>query len=391
MTKILYLDCSAGIAGDMTVGALIDLGVPLETVRSGLALLPLPVSSYSVTAEKTFRRGIAATLFRVSVTDDRHHRHYADISAIIDGCALEIPIKERAQRIFRRLAEAEALVHGVPIDKVHFHEVGAVDSIVDIVGTSICLDYLGVMEVHASTLPYGTGWIKSEHGRLPVPAPATVELMRGLSVIDDPLPGEWVTPTGAAIVAALAASCGKAPAMRITAVGHGAGERDPNERPNLLRALMGESSAAPDDILVVETHLDDMNPEILGYLMERLMAEGALDVAFSPLHMKKNRPGVRLTMIVPRMRLDLLSRLILVESTAIGLRYYPVERITLERTNTEVTTSLGPVGVKIIRLQDGTERIVPEFEECRRLAQATALPLLDVYRIIERETAKYQR
>lgn len=383
----LYLDCSAGIAGDMTVAALIDLGVPLATVRHGLEALALPHGSFAIDTERTSRGGIAATRFDVRFHEHHAHRHYPDIVALIDACSLAAPVKERSQRIFRRLAEAEALVHGVPLKQVHFHEVGAIDSIVDIVGTAICLDALGVDELYASALPYGRGWVDTAHGRLPVPAPATAELLRGLQVADDPLPGEWVTPTGAAIVAALATATGKAPSMRITAIGHGAGSRDCPERPNLLRAVMGEAVATGDEVMVVETHLDDMNPEVLGFVMERLFAEGALDVAFSPLQMKKNRPGTKLTVITPRKGLDRLGRLILTETTAIGLRYYPVERMTLARASEERATSLGTVRVKVITGPDGTRRIAPEFDECRRLAADSGLPLHEVYRIVERETA----
>ncbi|MSM39230.1 MAG: nickel pincer cofactor biosynthesis protein LarC [Geobacter sp.] len=385
--NILYLDCSAGIAGDMTVAALIDLGAPLQMVSDGLKTLSLPPASFAIGTERTSRGGIAATRFDVSFHEHHHHRYYPDIVALIDASNLAAPVKERSQRIFRRLAEAEALVHGVPLEQVHFHEVGAIDSIVDIVGTAICLDALDVVELYASALPYGRGWVETAHGRLPIPAPATAELMRGLQVADDPLPGEWVTPTGAAIVASLATATGKAPAMRITAVGHGAGSRDCPERPNLLRAVLGEATTTDDEIMVVETHLDDMNPEVLGFVMERLFAEGALDVAFSPLQMKKNRPGTKLTVITPRKGLDRLGRLILTETTAIGLRYYPVERMTLARANEERATSLGTVRVKVITGLDGSNRIAPEFDECRRLAAEAGLPLQEVYRIIERETA----
>lgn len=385
--KALYLDCASGIAGDMTVGALLDLGVPFELLKSGLHSLNLPAASYDISAEKSLRLGIASTHFRVTAPDLGHHRHYANIVDIIASSSLSDPVKELSTRIFRCLAEAESRVHNLPLEQVHFHEVGAVDSIIDIVGTAIGLDYLGVGEIHSSPLPFGSGWIETAHGRLPVPAPATAELMKGRAVTHDPIPGEWVTPTGAAIVAAIASSGTSMPQMEITAIGYGAGTRELTARPNLLRAVLGDISARDRQVFVVETHLDDMNPEILGFLMERLFSAGALDVAFSPLQMKKNRPGTRLTVITEMSLMDRLCTLILSESTAIGLRRYPVERVTLERSTEEFSSSLGNIKVKRLRLPDGRSRIAPEFEECRRLALAGNLPLLEVYRTVERETA----
>jgi hypothetical protein len=385
--KTLYLDCAAGIAGDMTVGALLDLGLPLELLKSGLHSLNLPAASYEISAEKASRLGIASTLFRVTAPDLGHHRHYADIVGIIASSRLPDPVKELSGRIFHCLAEAESRVHNLPLEQVHFHEVGAIDSIIDIVGTAIGLDYLEVGEIYSSPLPFGSGWIETAHGRLPVPAPATAELMKGRTVTHDPIPGEWVTPTGAAIVAALASPDRSMPQMGVTAIGYGAGTRDIKARPNLLRAVLGVISSGDRQVFVVETHLDDMNPEILGFLMERLFSEGALDVAFSPLQMKKNRPGTRLTLITEKSLLDRLCTLILNESTAIGVRRYPVERVVLERSTEDFSSSLGNIKVKRLLLPDGRSRIAPEFEECRRLALATGLPLLEVYKTIERESA----
>lgn len=385
--KTLYLDCAAGIAGDMTVGALLDLGLPFNLLDSALSSLRLPSASYAISAEKTTRLGIAATHFRVTAPDLGHHRHYADIEAIIGQSGLPEPVKQLSQRIFRCLAEAESKVHNMPLEQVHFHEVGGVDSIVDIVGTAIGIDHLGVERIVSSPLPYGSGWIETAHGRLPVPAPATAELMKGRAVTRDPIPGEWVTPTGAAIVAALASDDTAMPHMRISAIGYGAGTKEITARPNLLRAVIGEPLDTDRQIFVIETHLDDMNPELLGFLMERLFSEGALDAAFSPLQMKKNRPATKLTVITEKRALDPLCALILTESTAIGLRHYPVERVTLERSTELFSSSLGDVRIKRFRLPDGRFRISPEFEECRRLASAAGIPLLEVYRTIERETA----
>ncbi len=387
--RIIYFDCFAGISGDMTVGALLDLGVSVDELRKQLAGLAVPRSSYSLLVEETNRRGIRARKFSVHVEEHQPHRHYSDIAGIIEKSHLGDRVKELSQRVFFRLAEAEARVHGVEIGHVHFHEVGAIDSIIDIVGTAICLDCLDIGEIHVSALPLGGGYVETAHGRLPVPAPATAELLRGLPVHGMLGEGERVTPTGAAIVAALGSSFGTAPSMTVLATGHGAGERDFPDVPNILRAIVGEKTGAGlpgDELYVAETNLDDMNPEILGFLMERLFGLGALDVAFSPLQMKKNRPGVKLTFLCPPEKLQSLSRVVLAESTAIGVRYYPVSRIKLERSTEERDTSLGRVLVKVIQGVGGPARIVPEFEECRRIALEKGIPLLEVYKIIERET-----
>ena len=380
--KLIYFDCFAGIAGDMTVAALIELGLPMAVLREGLSALPF--SGYTLESSRVSRQGIAGTSFKVTLTGaDQPHRHYSGIAAMIEKAQLQPRVKELAQRIFRRLAEAEASVHGVALERVHFHEVGAVDSIVDIVGTAIGLDYLGIDTVYASGLPFGRGFVQTAHGRLPVPAPATAQLMQGIPLTADIGAGERVTPTGAAIVAALAAGFGPPPAMTLERIGYGAGEKDFPELPNLLRLVLGEASAAAhrEEVLILETHIDDMNPELFGFLMERLLEAGALDVAFSPLQMKKNRPGTRLTVIAAPGDLERLSGIILAESTAIGLRYYPVRRIALARRSELRQTSLGPVQVKL--LENG--RVAPEFEACREIALARRLPLIEVYRIVEKE------
>lgn len=387
--KILYFDCHAGIAGDMTVAALLDLGVPFAVVRDAVGRLPLPHSSYSLATERTSRQGIAATRFVVHVEEHQPHRHYTDIAAMIEESALAEGVKEKAQRVLFRLAEAEAKVHGVEIGRVHFHEVGAVDSIADIVGAAAALDWLGVDAIHAAPLPLGSGFVETAHGRLPVPAPATAELLRGIPVHGEAGAGERVTPTGAAILAALATGFGRAPAMTVSGIGCGAGTRDFADMPNILRVFMGESGAGlgRDEVEVIETHIDDTNPEILGHALELLLDAGALDAAFSPLQMKKSRPGVRLTVVAPPERLDALAALILRETSAIGVRHYPARRLKLEREIAERQTSLGPVRVKVLRDGGAVVRVAPEYEECRRIAAERGLALQEVYRIVERETA----
>ena len=387
--KILYFDCFAGIAGDMTVGALLELGLPLETLREGLAALPF--SGYTLESTPTQRHGIAGTSFRVLLGEaDQPHHHYDSIAAMIEAAPLKPRVKELAGRVFRRLAEAEAEVHGVPLERVHFHEVGAVDSIADIVGVAIGLDYLGVEQVYSSGLPFGRGFVKTAHGLLPVPAPATARLMAGIPLTGDIGAGERVTPTGAAIVAALAQGFGPPPPMVLERIGYGAGEKDFPEVPNLLRLVLGKAaetietfeSAGADQVLVIETQVDDMNPELLGFLMERLLGAGALDVAFSALQMKKNRPGTLVSVLAEPGDLEKLSGIVLAESTAIGLRYHAARRIILARRIEQRATSLGTLGVKVL----GNGRVVPEFEECRRVALESGLPLLEVYRTVERET-----
>lgn len=356
----------------MTVGALLDLGVPLEYLRSELAKLGLPPDSCSLSTQRTERQHMPALKFDVAVNDHHTHRHYADIDAMIINCTLKDSVKDRARRVFRRLAEAEAKVHAVPLAEVHFHEVGALDSIVDIVGTAICLDYLGVDVVHASALPLGSGFVNTAHGRLPVPAPATAELMLGMPVHGECGRGERVTPTGAAILAALAAGFGLRPEMQLDKLGSGAGSKDFSDCPNILRAFLGKSVETgwpADQVVVVETNIDDSTPEVLGYVMERLLAEGALDVCFTPIQMKKNRPGVMLSFLCRKEQLDALSRITLTETSAIGLRHYLADRTVLERRIVELPTEFGMLRFKqVFDCAGNMMRAVPEFEDCRRIA-----------------------
>lgn len=382
--KIVYLDCHAGISGDMTVGALLDLGVPLEHLRSELAKLGLPPDSFSLSVSHTERQQMAALKFDVELHDHHSHRHYADIDAMIASSTLTGAVQQRARKIFRRLAEAEALVHGVAIENVHFHEVGALDSIVDIVGTAICLDYLGVEAIYGSALPLGSGFVNTAHGRLPVPAPATAELLKGLPVHADCGPGERVTPTGAAILAALAGGFGKQPEMLLERIGCGAGCRDFSDCPNILRAFLGsppETGRQPERVIVAETNIDDSTPQVLGYVMERLLELGALDVFFTPIQMKKNRPGVMLSFLCREEQLDALASVTLAETSAIGLRHYRADRIVLERRIVQLPTEFGPVRFKQVFDSAGKMlRAVPEYEDCRRIALERGLACGDVIR-----------
>ncbi|NVN98533.1 MAG: nickel pincer cofactor biosynthesis protein LarC [Geobacteraceae bacterium] len=380
--KTLYFDCQAGVSGDMTVGALLDLGVPLDVLDSELSKLSLPIDSYRLSLERTKRHGISALNFDVVLHDHHTHRHFADILAIISSSTLSDNVKSRAERIFRRLAEAEATVHGVSVEEVHFHEVGAVDSIVDIIGVAICLDYLGIEHVSSSSLPFCSGFVQCEHGRIPLPAPATAELMKGVPFHPASGSGERVTPTGAAIVVALAESFGAPLAMKIDKIGYGAGSKDFADIPNILRLFLGEagSERLDGEMVVIETNIDDSTPEMLGYAMERLLAEGAADVWFTPIQMKKCRPAVMLSIITSQEKADSLSRIVFEETTAIGIRSYPVSRTVLERRVEVRETTFGRVRFKVNEFGEK-----PEFDDCRRVAAETGKPLRDIMTILSRE------
>jgi len=378
--KTLYLDCQAGIAGDMTVAALLELGLPLDHLRAELARLPLPPTAFRLETERCQRHGISATRFIVHLAEHQPDRHYTGIAGLIEASSLAEPVKELAQRIFFRLAEAEAKVHGVEIGRVHFHEVGAVDSIVDIVATAIGLNYLGIDRVCVSALPLGSGWVETAHGRLPLPAPATAELLRGLAVHNEIGPGERVTPTGAAIVAALGEGHGMPTGFRIEKIGSGAGTKDYPDAPNILRAFLGtvEPVATGGELLVMEANIDDSTPEILGYALERILEAGALDAWFTPIQMKKGRPAVTLSLLVPPAERERFAALVMAETSAIGVRHYPVARTALERRIEERETKFGKVRFKVT---DCGEK--PEFEDCRRIALEQGLPLRDVYRLLQ--------
>lgn len=386
--KTLYFDCYAGISGDMTVGALLDLGVPLEHLRAELDKLGLPPASFDLLTTRTERRQMPALKFDVAVHDHHTHRHYAGIDAMIAASRLSDSVKERARLIFRRLAEAEALVHGVAVKDVHFHEVGAVDSIVDIVGTAVCLEYLQVEQIYASALPLGSGFVETAHGRLSVPAPATAELLRGLPVHGDCGPGERVTPTGVAIVAALASGFGQQPCMSLEKTGCGAGGHDFTDCPNILRAFLGSSIENADhanEVMVVEANIDDSTPELLGYAMEKLLEEGALDVFFTPIQMKKGRPGVMMSFLCRPEHLDRLSQTLLTETSSIGLRYYRADRIVLQRLAVKRQTEFGTVRFKQVMDSSGKVlRTTPEYEDCRRIAREKGIPCREVMERLQR-------
>ena len=379
--KIAYLDCASGISGDMTLGALVDAGVDLARLQAGVESLGLAGVRLVVTDVK--KKGFRAKQLTVEHTPEHKHRHLHHITEMIDRSALSERQKLSARKIFTRLAEAEAKVHGSTIEKVHFHEVGAVDSIADIVGAAIGWDLLGVERIVCSPVPTGTGFVEIAHGRCSIPAPATGELLTGVPLAESSVPFELTTPTGAAILAALVHSFGPVPAMKIERIGYGAGQRDLEEQPNLLRLLVGEASTsgpadAGEQVWIVETNLDDISGELVGYTTTRLWEAGALDVYTTAIQMKKNRPGVMLSVLCNAADVQRIEAILFRETTTLGIRRWPVSRHKLRREAGQVSTPWGPVSGMIAWLGE-TARFSPEFESCRKVADEQGVPLKAVY------------
>ncbi len=378
MPIIAYADCPAGASGDMILAACLDLGLPLDYLKTELAKVAL--GGYELTSTVETRQGLAGRRFEVHIEHQHHHRHWRDIRAMIVDSGLGDRVKSRALAVFGALARAEARVHGVAPDDVHFHEVGAVDSIVDIVGACIALDYFQVEKLFCSPLPMGSGWVDTAHGRLPLPAPATLALLEGAATYGTGLEAELVTPTGAALLTTLSDGFGQWPAMTVTGVGLGAGFRNLPDRPNILRLILGRtaSESTAERLVVAETNLDDMNPEIFPFVMGRLFSRGALDVWLTPIQMKKGRPAVQLSFLARPGQVEDLLSVLLTETTTLGVRTYPVERRAVAREVRTVDSPWGPLKVKAVQ-RHGREEIVPEFEDCRRLAEETGIPLKDIY------------
>jgi uncharacterized protein (TIGR00299 family) protein len=410
-----HLDCSSGIAGDMFLGACLDLGMPVEVLSDVVARLGLP--GIAVEARKASRGGFTGTRFRVleggrpiegpdpeehdhghGHHHDHHHHHdhdhhhhdhghqhgptrdLAEIRELIQRSALSGAVQERALRLFQRLGEAEAKAHGMPIERVHFHEVGAIDSIVDLVGAAAALEHLAPARLTCGPVNLGSGRVKMAHGEVPIPAPATAELLRGVPVFGGP-GGELTTPTGAVILAELVDEFVELPAMVLDGVGYGLGKKDLSTHPNALRLLRGRGGAARrDEVMVVEAEVDNLPGEGFGFLMERLLDGGALDVYFTPVQMKKNRPGTLVTLLCRRPKLEELAGVLLAESGSLGCRYHASSRFEAEREILEVSTAFGTVRIKRARLDGRPLAIAPEFEDCRRLALASGAPWRDVYR-----------
>lgn len=381
--KTLYLDTFSGISGDMFLGLCFDLGVTQSQLEEQLA--KLPIDGYRIEVGREQRHGIEGCRVQVHCEETHHHRSWSSIDTMLDQSRLNEPVKQLSRRFFRKLGEAEARVHGIDIDRVHFHEVGAVDAIVDLVGAAICVDLLGINKVYSSPLPLSRGMSQCAHGKLPLPAPATLQILQGKPVHDSGSNRELVTPTGATIVSLLA-EFSPLPALPVGQVGYGVGGWQLEERPNLLRGILYNNCAPPAEntqVQLLETHIDDSTPEHLGDLMERLFKAGALDAAYSPLQMKKNRPAVRLTVVCEPFRGAELARLILRESSALGIRSSFCERYRLDRRQAQVTTPYGQARVKLIFDGDEFLRLTPEYDDCRNLANATELSLQQIYRAVE--------
>ncbi len=374
--KTLYFDCFAGASGDMILGAMVAAGVEPRELLGQLSLLN--VQGYSIEFQTVDRSGISATYARVQTPDEHGHRHLSQILKIINDSQLSAGVKDRAAKVFSRLAEAEARVHNEPVERVHFHEVGALDAIIDVVGAAICFDLAGIDRFVCSPLHVGSGSVEMDHGRFPVPPPAVAELLKGAPVYSTDIKGELVTPTGAAIIATICSEYGPLPKMELQQTGYGAGTRQYEKFPNVLRILIGETevpTANEERLWMIETNVDDMSPQVFGHVMERALEMGALDCYFTSIQMKKNRPGVLLSVLCHPENKERLSEMLFAETTTLGVRSYEVKRRALEREIVRVETQYGPIDVKVARLNGHVVNEMPEYEQCRAAAIRSGVPL----------------
>ncbi len=395
--KIAYFDCFSGISGDMTLGAFVDAGLDVRIVKDQLAQLHL--HGYEISAEKVKRAGVTGTKVHVIIFpadnhihashhDHHHNSHlkFSDIQSIIEKSTLHNDIKGDSIKIFQRLASVEAKIHDTAIEEVHFHEVGAIDAIVDIVGSVIAIRHLGIEKIYFSPIPTGYGYTKCEHGTFPVPAPATIELLKNQLIKSANIEKEITTPTGAAIITTLGEGLLTNPKMKILQVGYGAGSNDNPNIPNLLRIFIGETSdQESDEMWIVETNIDNMSGEILGYVMDKLFDAGAVDVYFTSVQMKKGRPGVIVSSIVSELNLPSVESVLFSQTTTFGIRKHKVVRQILARELREFDSQLGKVKIKIGKFNGTTKNISPEYEDCKRIAEETNIPLKQVYTIISKE------
>ena len=382
--KVAYFDCFAGISGDMTLGALVDAGLSFAALKSELD--KLSVREFTLSQRRVEKHGIAGTKIDVNAREGHVHRHLKDVLEIINSSAISVPTKEKAARVFQKLAEAEAKIHGTTIEAVHFHEVGAVDAIVDVVGAIVGLELLEIEAIYASKFRFGSGHTRGAHGAMPVPVPAVVEMTKGFPSERTDIPYELVTPTGAALLTALASNIGETIQLRTESTGYGAGTRDVEQVPNLLRVEIGALVADPrtDFPVLLETNIDDMTPEIYGYLIDRLLEAGARDAFLTPVIMKKGRPGIQLTVLADPNKETELTELIFSETTTLGIRRLPVQRHILERRTDTIQTPYGPIRVKIADI-GGKQRITPEYDDCARIAREKQVPILDVYKAVDNQ------
>ncbi len=382
--KIAYFDCIAGASGDMILGALLDAGLPEVALQAQLAALKL--DEFELRSQRVLKNGFRATKVHVLTADDVSERRFPEIEDLLRKCDLPVSIKDRSIAIFQRLSGVEADIHGTTLDEVHLHELGGLDTIVDVVGTLVGLDILGIERLYASPLPLGRGFVHGAHGPIPLPAPATVALLQGTPVVGSDLQVELVTPTGAALLTSLAESFGPIPSMKLEAVGYGAGTKD-LPIPNVLRLLLGtqeiHAHATIEMLVELETNIDDLNPEIYDYVMARLFEAGALDISFTPIQMKKNRPGTLLRVLCKPGDAETMTLILFSETSTLGVRKQFVERQSLARSTQTVETPYGPIRVKVAQYGERQIKIAPEYDDCRKLAELRGISLLDVYRAAE--------
>ena len=378
--KVLYFDLIGGASGDMILGAMVDAGLSLEKLKELLAGLNL--TEFDIQAKIVDKNGFCATKVDVLVTEQPPERHLKEIKDIIQKSSLPLTVQNKAFQIFERIAETEAAIHNKSIDQVHLHELGGTDTIIDITGTLLALEHLEISKIYASPVPLGKGFIKGAHGQIPLPAPATIALLKGIPVYGRDIDAELVTPTGAALLAELVDNFGPAPPLVLETVGYGAGGRD-LPIPNLLRVLIGEiasvESGTIDRLAVLETNLDDLNPEIYPYVIESLFSAGALDVTLTPIQMKKNRPGTQIQVLSKPSGIDTLRSILFRETTTLGIKQFLVDRYALPRTIREIETPYGKIRVKIAEISPDLKKISPEFEDCRRAAQEHGIPISQIY------------
>jgi pyridinium-3,5-bisthiocarboxylic acid mononucleotide nickel chelatase len=382
--KIAYFDAFSGISGDMTIAAFLNAGLDENEFLTELSKLKL--SGFEIEIKKVIRNGITATKFEVIVKGkQKEHRHLSDIFEIIDASDLSEFVKQTSKKIFTNIAQAEAKIHNTTVEEVHFHEVGAIDSIIDIVGTTICIEKFKIEKIFASKIPLGSGsFTQTQHGKMPIPSPATLELLKNFPVTLTDIPFELTTPTGASIIATLAEYGLEKETIKINSVGYGAGNFDIPNQPDLLRIIIGEipQKFNEEKLLLVETNIDDMNPEIYPYVIEKLLHSGANDAYLVPVIMKKGRPGILLSTLVNETKLDDILKVIFTQTTTLGVRILEIRRKKLKREQKEIDTPFGKVKFKIAIIEN-SERLVPEFEECKRIAEEKNIPLIQVYKILE--------
>ena len=377
--KTLYFDCFAGASGDMILGALVAAGADADRLRNQLALLG--VEGFALKFETVNKSGLSANYARVDTAHEHKHRHLSDIRKIIEDSKLSDGVKQLSIAVFKRLAEAEARVHNEPVEHVHFHEVGALDAIVDVVGAAICFEMLGIERFICSPIHVGSGTVKMAHGHFPVPPPAVAELLQGVPFYSTEVKGELLTPTGAAIITTVCEDFGPIPQFRIERTGYGAGSREYENFPNALRVMIGESdsaTAAEQTLWMIETNVDDVSPQIIGHVMDRAFSLGARDCYFTPIHMKKNRPGVLLSILCDAETKPAMMELLFTETTTIGVRSYQVNRRALDRQMVTVETSYGPIDVKVANFNGRVVNVMPEFEQCRKAAERAGVALKEV-------------